>query len=175
MKCKCTDLLTQDHKVILRCLDVLGQMSVRTEKGVDVHPDDVEAGLQFLRCFADDYHQTKEESALFPVLLQSAAGQSGPVSHMLFEHDQERSLVEGLEDALRTKKGIDFVYYANRLEALLRNHIQKEDNILFEIVERSLSTEQDEKVVSEFEKFPIKQELFAALRNLEWKYMTKSA
>ena len=62
-----------------------------------------------------------------------------------------------------------------RLEALLRNHIQKEDNILFEIVERSLSTEQDEKVVSEFEKFPIKQELFAALRNLEWKYMTKSA
>ena len=30
---KCTDLLIQDHKVILRCLNVLQQMAACVEKG----------------------------------------------------------------------------------------------------------------------------------------------
>src|SRR5207247_5328626 len=143
---KCTDLLIQDHKIIWRSLDVLEHMACCIDKEEYVDPEDVETLLRFLRTFADDHHQTKEESALFPELMRTSAAQEGPLRQMLFEHDQERSLVEGLEDALYTKKGAEFVYFANRLTALLRNHIRKEDDILFEIVERTLSSEQDEKV-----------------------------
>src|SRR5437016_7719032 len=151
---KCTDLLTQEHKIILRALDVLEHMATRVENDQPVEAQDVDTLLRFLRAFADEHHQAEEESALFPELMRSA-GNEGPLRHMIFEHDQERSLVEGLEDALRTKKGMEFVHFANRLAQLLRSHIRKEDNILFEIVERCLSIEQDERVTAELNKFQI--------------------
>ncbi len=68
-----------------------------------------------------------------------------------------------------------FVPFPSRLAALIRNHMYKEDNILFDIVGRSLSPEQDEKVVAEFNKFQINPALLADLRHLEWKYLRKVA
>jgi hemerythrin-like domain-containing protein len=150
-------------------------MAARVENEQPVETEDIQAVLRFLRAFADDHHQAKEESALFPELRRTSAAQEGPLRHMLFEHDQERSLVEGLEEALLTKKGMDFVHFANRITALLRNHIQKEDNILFDIVERSLSTEQDDKVVAEFNKFKTDLAFLTELRRLEWKYLRRAA
>ncbi|PYS49551.1 MAG: hypothetical protein DMG13_23185 [Acidobacteria bacterium] len=172
---KCTDLLVQDHKIILRALNVIEHMAARVENDQFVETADVESILRFLRTFADDHHQTKEESALFPELMRTSAAQEGPLRQMLFEHDQERSLVEGLEDALYTKKGAEFVYFANRLTALLRNHIRKEDDILFEIVERTLSSEQDEKVTEQFNKFEINVKFQKELHRLEWKYLNRAA
>jgi hemerythrin-like domain-containing protein len=107
--------------------------------------------------------------------MRAAHAQVGPVRHMLFEHDQERSLVEAMEDSLYTKRGLDFVSIANRLTALIRNHIYKEDNILFDIVERSLSPEQDEKVTAELNKFQLNIDLLADLHRLEGKYVRKAA
>jgi hemerythrin-like domain-containing protein len=176
---KCTDLLIQDHKFILRSLDVLDEIAAKVEKSEQVDTVDIESLLRFLQVFGDDHHQTKEESALFPVLMVTEKAQHGPLSHMQFEHDQERSLVEGLAEALKTKKGADFVHFANRLCALLRNHIYKEEHILFEIVEESLSAEQGEQIAGEFVKFDLaagnRQELLDSLRRLEWKYMGRAA
>ena len=170
---KCTDLLIQDHKIILRCLDVLDHIAARVERGEQAAGGDAETVLRFLRKFADDHHQTKEESALFPELMRTSSAQAGPLRQMLFEHDQERSLVDALEDALYTKKGVEFVHFANRLIALLRNHVTKEENILFDIVERSLSPAQDEKVTAEFGKFQIDLGFISELRRLEWKYLRR--
>jgi hemerythrin-like domain-containing protein len=172
---KCTDLLFQDHVIILRALDIIDQMAANIEKGDPVHPVDIEDVLRFLRVFGDEHHQAKEESVLFPALLGVARLQHAPLRHMLFEHDQERSLIEGLEDALKTKNGSDFRHYARRLSGLLRNHIDKENNILFDIVEKSLSKEQREQVAAEFEKFDIgwedRQVLNDNLHRLERKYL----
>jgi hemerythrin-like domain-containing protein len=172
---KCTDLLVQDHKTILRALSVLEAMASQVEKDQSIDEEDVETILRFMRAFADDHHQTMEESALFPELRRSCVAEEPAVRHMLFEHDQERSLVEALEDSLRTKKGPQFVQFAHRFVALIRNHIYKEDYILFAIVERNLSPEQDERVVAEFEKFEIDLGYLADLRRLEWKYLRKAA
>jgi hemerythrin-like domain-containing protein len=150
---RCTNLLEHDHKIILRALNVLQEIAIRVEKGEWVDSRDVEAILRFLRRFEDEYHQAKEESALFPELRRSAAVENKELKHMLFEHEQERSLVEGLEESLKTRKGKEFVFYANRLTALLRNHIYKEDHILFDIVEKSLSEDQDHAVVTAFAEF----------------------
>src|SRR5437867_2974826 len=150
---KCTDLLVQDHKVILRALDVLEHMAKRVESDQRVDAEDVETILRFLRTFADGHHQAREESALFPELRRTAPANEGPLCQMIFEHNQERSLVEGLEDAMHTKKGMEFVYFANRLTQLIRTHIHKEDNILFPIAEGLLSAEQDERITAEFQRF----------------------
>jgi hemerythrin-like domain-containing protein len=172
---KCTELLTRDHTIIVRALDVLDQMAVLVANNQTVDPQDVEALLRFLRTFADNHHQTKEESALFPELMRTTAGSQKPLQQMIFEHDQERSLVEGLEDALYTKKGKEFVHFANRLSSLIRAHVDKEDNLLFEIVNRSLSSEQDERITAELNKFRIDLGVLADLRRLEWTYLKRVA
>jgi hemerythrin-like domain-containing protein len=61
------------------------------------------------------------------------------------------------------------------VDDLIRNHIYKEDNILFDIVDRSISDEQDAKVVAEFSNFQINPSVLADLRRLEWKYLRKAA
>jgi hemerythrin-like domain-containing protein len=172
---KCTDLLMKEHKIILRALDVLNDMAKRVGNDEHVAAEDVATLLRFLRAFADDLHQSKEESALFPELLRTSAGNQPSVRQMTFEHDQERSLVEGLEDALYTKKGMDFVHFANRLIQLIRTHIYKEDKILFDIVDHSLSVEQDERVTAELDKFQIDPAFLADLRRLEWTYLRRAA
>ena len=90
---RCTQLLMDDHKVILRALEILRAMATMTEQDQDVAPDDVHELLEFLRDYADESHQGKEESVLFPVLLNAKdRAQAGPTHAMIFEHDQERSL-----------------------------------------------------------------------------------
>jgi hemerythrin-like domain-containing protein len=165
----------QDHKIILRCLDVLDDMAGKTANGEQVEHEDVKSILRFLRTFADDHHQTKEESALFPELMRTARDQERQLRQMLFEHDQERSLVEALEDALHTKRGQDFVCFGNRLSSLIRNHIYKEDNILFDLVERALSPDQDQKVAAELSQFQMDAGILDDLRQLECKYLSKAA
>jgi len=172
---KCTDLLTQEHKTILRGLDILDHMAARIEEDQHIAVEDVETILRFLRAFADNQHQAKEESALFPELLRTSAANDAALRQMIFEHDQERSLVEGLEDSLRTKRGMEFVHFANRLTGLIRTHIRKEDNILFPMAERCLSPEQDERVTTELNKFEVDVAFLADLRRLEWTYLRRVA
>ena len=140
---KCTDLLRQDHKIILRSLNVLQSMAEGVN-GERIDQEDATTLLRFLRTFADDYHHLKEEGALFPEVMRTSEAQGGPLRHLLFEHNQERSLVEGLEDALHTGKSSNFVVFANRLTDRVRNHIQKEDGILFPILEVLISDSLDE-------------------------------
>jgi hemerythrin-like domain-containing protein len=168
---KCIDLLIHDHKVILRALEVLDDMAICAGNDETLDREDVESLLRFLRRFADDHHQTKEESALFPQLMRTPAAKDGPLRQMIFEHDQERSLVEGLEEALNTRKGPEFVHFATRLSSLLRAHIDKEDNALFKIAELHLSSEQDECIAKELNQFRVDPALLADLRRLEWDYL----
>ena len=170
---KCTDLLVEDHKIILRAIDVLEQMAERVKNHQALEHDDVEILVRFLRSFADDYHQGKEESALFPELRRVLTAREGPVHRILFEHDQERSLVDGIEDALFTKKGPEFVQLAHRLIELMRDHVRKENDVLFTIVDRSLSAEQDQNVVAQFENFTVEAMFLRELSSLEAKYLRK--
>ena len=171
---RCTDLLRQDHKVILRCLNVLQAMAER-ENGERIDQDDATTLLLFLRKFADEHHHLKEEGVLFPEVMRTSEAQGGPLRHLLFEHSQERSLVGGLDDARHTGKSSDFAFFANRLADRVRNHIQKEDGILFPILDVLISSQSDEKVIGEFEKFQLDPGLLNDLQRLESKYLRKTA
>jgi len=116
----------------------------------------------------------KEEGVLFPELVRINHAEAGPLRHLLFEHSQERSLVEGLEDALRRTQTSEFVLSANQLRERVRNHIQKEDGILFPILDVLISTQLDEKVNTGFQKFQLDSSLLADLRHLESKYLKKT-
>ena len=174
-----TNFLIQEHKLILRALDVLDAISSSMERTGALELADVDKILDFLCWFADAHHQAKEESILFPALKAAAASQGRSVDHMVLEHDQERSLVEELEKDLRLSRLSEFADCANLLCSTLRNHIYKEDRILFESVDAVLNPQEDRAVFEKLNRFDTtldKQTLQAKteeLHLLEWKYLRK--
>jgi hemerythrin-like domain-containing protein len=170
---KCTDLLREDHKIILRALDVL-QCIVEEPDPERIDQDDTATLLRFLRVFADEQHHMKEEGVLFPELMRTSQSEAGPVRHLLFEHSQERRLVEGLEDSFRRSKTAEFVLFANRLTERVRDHIQKEDGILFPILDLLISSQLDKKVRVGFKKYQLNLSLLDDLQRLESKYLRKT-
>jgi hemerythrin-like domain-containing protein len=176
---KSTEYLSQEHKLILRTLDVLDAMCTSIEKTGAVDQGDADKLLDFLRWFADAHHQAKEETILFPALKKAAEGQNRPIEHMMLEHDQERGLVEDIEAGLRLAQFPELVSSASRLSSTLRNHIYKEDRILFQTVDAVLSPQDDQAVLDRLTRFDtaldkqVLEEKLKELRALEWKYLRK--
>lgn len=139
-KQRMTQVLRDEHQVVLKHLK-------RLEAAVDDGPDgmDLDAIESVLVFFRDSLplHRRKEEEVLFPLLGDRIGHEEGPVACMLHEHQIERGLVEKLRDAAaRARHG-----EASRGEArtaaraiveLLRNHIAKEDQVLFPMAEQAL-------------------------------------
>jgi hemerythrin-like domain-containing protein len=179
---KATDVLIAEHKQILRALNVLEEMGVWVEHGRTLEPGDVDDILRILRLFAEDHHQGKEELVLFPAMLRlSEGGQRASIQHMIFEHNQERALVKGMEDALRRSKGEEFIRHVNWLVSTLRTHIYKEDHILFVVADELLGSDENELVVARLNEFNagwkerVLDGLFERLHALEWKYLRRAA
>ncbi|UCC74068.1 MAG: hemerythrin domain-containing protein [Gemmatimonadota bacterium] len=136
-----TGMLREEHQLILRVLDVLQSL---VEKG-DVGEWDLEAWgdcVAFFRLFADACHHGKEEDLLFPELeARGMPRDSGPIAVMLYEHKQGRALVAQMAGALGGAESGE-IEPLNRLEhaaraylELLRAHIYKEDNHLFNMAD----------------------------------------
>src|SRR5688572_18712383 len=166
---KSTDLLRADHKNILGALDVLAEIAERAEWGERVNQKDVESVLHFLKGFGDRHHQGKEEHVLFPALRDSAQKNCHELCTLVFEHDRQRSLVEGLSESMVTKHTKDLVYYAKRLNEILRAHIKEEEERLFPLVDSALSTTEDEIVAVDmraYDRVWQERELSTQLRKL---------
>ena len=175
---KTTALLKEEHEYILRAVNVLEAMAIRMIRGELVDSNDREAILSFLRTFLDDHHQTKEEFIFFPALLKASRGEDHEcLCRYIFEHNRERSLVEGIEEALATRKAEDFVYYAHRFVDIVRTHIAEEEGGLFEHADNVLSPEEDARMVREIGLFDTPSQrrtlvlLLKALTALELKYL----
>jgi hemerythrin-like domain-containing protein len=171
----------QEHKFILRALDVLDAMADSAQRNGKVDENDTVKILDFLRWFGDAHHQAKEEKILFPALKVATHALKPSIEHMIREHKDECALIEQIETAVHLSKIPDFVSVANRLSSTLRNHIYKEDWILFEVIREALDSETDDDVLSrliqfetEFDKELLDTTL-GQLRALEWKYLRRPA
>ena len=143
-----------DHEIILEALQVLEAMTKEVEHGKDVDFNDIRSLLGFLREFADGSHHVKEEAILFPALIHAGMTlHEGPLRVMTYEHERGRSLTAAMEDALARTRKDDFVMYARRYIELLRDHIEKENYVLFEMADRALSDEEDETLAEAMEEF----------------------
>ena len=178
---KSTKFLMQEHKLILRALDVLDAMSASAERNGKLDENDIGSVLDFLRWFGDAHHQAKEETILFPAFKRAAAAQNRLVEHMVLEHEHERALLEEMQTAVRLSRIPDFVSCTNKLSSTLRNHIYKEDQILFEVTGKILDAGSDNEVVDRLNRFEtaldrqILSTKLEALLSLEWKYVRRSA
>jgi len=79
---------------------------------------------------------------------------------MLVEHDIGRRLIKALEEDLENierdpEARRDAVDSALSYVGLIKEHIFKEDNVLFKIADELMSVNEDERLVEEFEKIEI--------------------
>lgn len=149
---KATDDLSHDHQLILKSLGILRSKAAAWLNDRPGAYEDCRALLTSLKKFADRCHHGKEESALFPKLMQAGMpADTGPLRVLLFEHDQARDLMRGMEQAVEAKYPSHFALFAKRYAELLEQHIAKEDDVLFVKANEILSREDDEALLRHFE------------------------
>jgi len=154
------DMLMHEHRLIEQVLDALERF---TSSPRSVGAEDREVlgrFVEFFKTFADRCHHGKEEDLLFQALKRYGlpAG-PGPVSVMLEEHEVGRELVGRLV-ALAAGKGPLSEEESSRLRVasadytmLLRQHIQKEDQILYPLALNVLPVEALDALAGKFERF----------------------
>ncbi len=155
---KATEALKEEHKIIEKVLQVLERSARKLETGELVDPGIFEGALDFLKNFADRCHHYKEEEVLFPALeAKGLPREGGPTGVMLHEHEEGRGLIRAMGEALGGYKRGDgkaakaLAQAARRYTALLREHIPKENDILYPIADEALRME-DERLMERFDR-----------------------
>lgn len=144
-----TDVLREEHEVILRALAVLERFGRAIEQGKSVNPESLRWLADFFQSFADRCHHGKEEQQLFPVLEQfGVPREGGPIGVLLAEHEEGRALVRAIAqaDPQTAPKAI------RRYVVLLGDHIAKENEVLFPISDQILPQEKQWELLDKFEK-----------------------
>ncbi len=151
--------LKAEHQVILSGIDLLESGADSLEKEQPVSPEYFRKLIDFIRNYADKYHHAKEEDILFVRLGQAGfSPKAGPVAVMLYEHDQGRGFVSRLEQANERyaagdkKATVAIISNARDYAGLLRNHIQKEDVVLYPMAENVLGEAGIEQMSPDFDR-----------------------
>jgi hemerythrin-like domain-containing protein len=154
-----TAILRHEHETIERVLDAALKVATRLERGDPVRPQVLSDINEFFQRFADQRHHHKEEELLFPALERKGLPhQSGPIGVMLSEHDHGRSLVRQMVEAAvnyspqQPRAGWVWAEILREYTELLRAHISKENNVLFLMAERLLSSDEQRELALAFAK-----------------------
>jgi len=156
---RATEILMNEHRLIEKVLSVVDRMADLALQRGTLDPQKAAQAIDFIRTFADKCHHAKEEDVLF--VRMEAVGfprDNGPIAVMLHDHDSGRAFVRtmagvvedaarGDGDALRT-----FADNAHRYTEMLREHIQKEDKILYPMADQSFDKNDQAELLAAFER-----------------------
>ncbi len=151
---KATQNLRNEHDAILHVFQILDGML--EEKGQKPEPQLKFAGelVNFLKIFADKCHHGKEENYLFAALeTVGVPNANGPIGEMLREHQLGRQHIAEMEAALDGQDLAAFKQAARAYQQLLRDHIQKENQVLFVLADRLLDVQKQDELFEKFEEW----------------------
>lgn len=172
-----TDILYEEHRVIERVLAALEGAADELERGGTVRPEFFLEAADFITGFADGCHHRKEEGVLFGAMIaHGAPAHGGAIDMMREEHDQGRAYNRGMKEGAKALANGDaiargtVVKNAKGYVALLRDHIAKEDEMLFPMAEELIPPDATESLVAAFgrvehEEGPDTHERYEALAN----------
>lgn len=146
------DTLLNDHQLIEKGLNLLEKQA---EKGEKLDTNICKAVLDFLWDYGEKCHNMREEKVYFPLLLDRGLPPMGPIGVMLKEHEIEREQIGLLKDMiaqfeeskkLPEKFNSTALYYLN----LTKEHIWKENDILYPMGKRVIQTDDEDYLEVEF-------------------------
>lgn len=154
------EILYEEHDHILTMLNILEKIVDQAENTGHLDPSHIGKVVIFLKGYADGCHHGKEEDMLFPALVDAGIPrENGPVEVMLHEHTVGREFIAGMSQSLEGYKAgtpsmlEGIMANARNYIDLLRNHIAKENRILFPMAERVLDGDELGHLTLRFEMF----------------------
>jgi hemerythrin-like domain-containing protein len=138
-----TELLMSEHRIFEKVLNTLESAANKLERNEAVRPGFFVDAAQFSKGFTDGCHHRKEEGVLFKAMVHNGVSDStGPIAVMLAEHEQGRRFIKAMRAAAEEMEKGDssaagrVIENARGYVSLLRQHIIKEDNILFPMADQ---------------------------------------
>ena len=154
-----TEVLMQEHRIIEGVLNSLEAAAQTLKTNIPVRSGFFIEAADFIRGFADGCHHHKEEGVLFKMMTANGMPvEGGPVGVMLREHEMGRQYARGMRAATEKWAAGDETARDDVQEnalgyvALLRQHILKEDNILFPMADRAIPSASHPEVLAGFER-----------------------
>lgn len=158
MKTNVTQVMSDEHQLILRMITLVERNTELMEQGKFRNWQFFLDAIDFIRNYADRFHHAKEEDVLFIELVKNGMPEKqSPIEAMQMEHEQGRAFVRGLEEAAQKALAGEpgqipiIAENAKGYAELLRGHIDKEDTILYPLAERVLPEEVREQMLTAYD------------------------
>ncbi|MAE13835.1 hypothetical protein CMO92_04680 [Candidatus Woesearchaeota archaeon] len=147
-------ILSKEHENILKVVDVLeSEIGKLRDKSIDA--DFFKKVIDFIRNYVDKFHHSKEEDILFKEFNKCAEEgrvHCNPVEQMLVEHDEGRKNLKLMKSGLNYGDKDKLIEGANGYIVLIREHIFKEDNILYPMADEALNDKTQKNMLEKFKK-----------------------
>ncbi len=151
--------LVAEHEKILQTVLELEKICSQLKTGAAIDQVFFGESIDFIQNYADAFHHAKEEKILFVELEKPGVlAHCNPVPQMLREHEEGRRLAREMRTALRQNDREKLMAASLGYATLLREHIMKEDQILYPMAEEALSPEVKKTIEERF-----------AVADKEWK------
>ncbi len=155
-----THELMNEHQLILKYLDLMERyiQFSQTNRDENLLLEKAQDFINFIQKFADTYHHAKEENILFKYMQEPGVlSHCNPVPVMLHEHEQGRMYVQYMKDDVANANLENLCENAYGYCQNLRQHIFKEDNVLYPMAEEGISD--DDKIALDIEYRQIDEKL----------------
>jgi hemerythrin-like domain-containing protein len=177
MEMKATQQLRDEHEGVKIMLNIIEQVCQKLQATGNLNGEHFEGILEFLKVFVDKCHHGKEEELLFPALVAVGVPEDGPIAVMLHEHQMGRNYVKAIGTAFAgyktgeifSSKGV--LQNAHGYISLLREHIEKENDVLFVMADNLLPEKRQDELFEGFEK--IEEERIGVGRHEEFHGLLK--
>ena len=130
------DFLTNDHRV---CDELFAEMEQIASKGA--LKDAQEMYERFSE--ATEHHFQMEERVMFPEFEQKTGMVQGPTQIMRHEHQQIRSLLKQMGEAIEKDDTKKFFGLTETVMIMLQQHNMKEEQMLYNMAQQHLSADAD--------------------------------
>lgn len=151
-------ILREEHDNILKGLELLEACSEKLKDSQEVSPETMERFIEFFQLYADKTHHGKEEDLLFPAMIEHGFSREvGPIHCMLSDHEHNRALTREMIAATAAYRagdknaGLRFADAAREYVRALREHIQKENLVLFVMADNTLPVEDEPELLTRFQ------------------------
>lgn len=138
--------LMEEHQWILRLLALIPGLIEQCDLSVQADQQRMRDTVDFIRSYADKYHHAKEEDILFKYFDEGL-----DIIQVMFEdHKTARAHVAAIHEAIDARDTASLASHLSAYGELLKDHIKREDDILYPWLDKQLSIQQIGRMFGQF-------------------------
>lgn len=138
--------LVEEHQWILRLLALIPALIEHCDLSSGADQKRMRDAVDFIRSYADKYHHAKEEDILFKYFDESL-----DIIQVMFEdHKTARAHVLAIHSAIEAQDKTSMASHLTAYVDLLKDHIKREDEILYPWLDKQLTLQQIGQMFAQF-------------------------